>query len=150
MRAVTHTKLNPRQLPSNIDVLNFVLSRTSRTSHPRLKKSDVLSQLYKSLVGTEEQPGSWLWGQCSPGSRKYVTKQFEILERDYHEIKIRHKQNVKWRKKGQELFDVFTEPIEGEFVDYEFYKNQKSGKKDQIISDDLTEEFVEMTNEANN
>ena len=46
------------------------------------------------------------------------------------------------------LFDLFTEPKEGEFFDREFYENQKNGARDQEISDDLTKEYVELVEEA--
>jgi hypothetical protein len=105
-------------------------------------------QLYKCLVGSKDSPGSWLKSQCSPGSRRHFTNQFERLEKLYHKVKIKNKQNVVWRKEGMMLFDLFTEPKDGEFFDMEFYENQKNGPRDQEISDELTREYVEILEET--
>ena len=140
----SHTKLNPRKLPSKSEVINFVTSRTSKTAIPRLAKHAVLSQLFNFLVGTKIKPGVWIKAQCSPGSKKFFLKQFENLEKEHHRVKIKNKKSVEWRRIGKELFDLFTPPEVDEFVDTEFYQNQKFGERDLLISEELTSEFVEL------
>ena len=119
----THVKLNSRKLSTKGEVLSFLHSRTSRSAYPRLNKSDAVSQLLQALIGSVQNPGSWLKSQCSPGGKTYFYSQLDKLEKEYQKIKIRNKQNVLWRKESVKLFDLFTEPKEGEFFDREFYEN---------------------------
>ena len=147
-QVVTHVQLNPRKLSTKGEVLSFLHSRTSRSALPRLNRSDAVSQLLQSLIGSVQNPGSWLKSQCSPGGKKYFYSQLAKLEKEHQKIKIKNKQNVLWRKESVKLFDLFTEPKEGEFFDRDFYENQKNGARDQEISNDLTKEYVELVEES--
>ena len=145
---VTHTNLNPRKLATQGEVMTFILSRTHKSSFPKLRRSEAILQLHKSLVGSKESPGSWLKSQCSPGSKPHFLKKLEKLEKLYHKTKIRNKQKVVWRLESVKLFDLFTNPNEGEFFDAEFYENQKNGPRDLEISNQLTKEYVDIVQDT--
>ena len=65
---------------------------------------------------------------------RHFTNQVEKLEKMYQKVKIKNKQHVFRRKESVKLFDLYTEKVDGEFFDREYYENQKNGPRDQEIS----------------
>ena len=145
-KASTHSRLNLRKLPTKSEVLEFVLSRTGRSSYPRVSHNDALNELYRMLVGSVSSPGIWTRAECSPGTKPYLLSQWRRLYENYKVIKIKKKLNVQWRKVGTELFDIHTPAKDTEVFDADFLENQRT-TKDQMISDNISSEFLEQEEE---